>query len=395
MKTDFICNVCGADHGRLIYQQKLPDLNYDANPTRLEELQIDYWLCGSCGSVTQFPPPTTDVISNYYKTVSTPLVEMVNYAEYKDRVFDDRFDFILEVTRLPSHSEVLEVGCANASFLTRFAENGFDVAGIEPSETASKIARDRYGAQIITGTIENLDITKLEDKFDLVLSMHTLEHVLNPQLFVSRIVKCIKPGGWLYLEVPDNSKVPGDSMLAWGDQISGVHITHFTSQGLILLLMKAGLSIHTMDSTGKFRYPSLRIFARKLSAEEDGSAAFKSAVDYQENIYRLAGERLLKIITENPDAVLWGAGSDLYQVVINTPELRKLKLVLVDRSPKKIGKNFLCYKVADPKEHKDANLIIATPASSLLRSSIEKDAAIQFPNATIERLFYDDATHRE
>ena len=225
--------------------------------------------------------------------------------------------------------------------------------------------------------------------FDLALSMHTLEHVLNPHLFVSQIVKCIKPGGWLYLEVPDNNKVPGESMLAWGDQISGVHITHFTSQGLILLLMNAGLLIHTIDSTGVYRYPSLRIFARKLTASEDGKIAFKSAVDYQERIYKQAGMRLIKIISENPEAILWGAGTDLYQVINCTPELNDFELTIVDRNPKKIGKYFLKNKISDPEGYENIDLIIVTPASSLLSDSIKKDVIENIPNASIERLFND------
>ena len=387
MTEGFICNVCRASNGRLIYEQKLLDLNYDSNPSRLEDMEIDYWLCETCGSVTQFPLPTSELISNYYKTTLTPQTDVENYTSYKRKIHDERVSLLLDVTQLQTPGKVLEVGCANGSFLNRFDVKGFEVAGIEPSEAASKIARDHFGINVETGVIESLELAHFEDQFDLALSMHTLEHVLDPQLFVKHITKCIKPGGWLYLEVPDNSKVPGHSMLAWGDQIMAVHITHFTPQGLVLMLMKEGLSIQHVSCTGKYRYPSIQVFAKKLTVAQDGESAFMSAVDYQENLYKVAGKRLLEILADNPNTLLWGAGSDLYKVLIYTPELKQSDLKIVDINPKKTEKYFLGHKVTSPKEHKEIDMIIATPASPLLCNEIEADARKHYADVSVERLF--------
>jgi 2-polyprenyl-3-methyl-5-hydroxy-6-metoxy-1,4-benzoquinol methylase len=387
MKTDFFCIVCNSQDGRQIYEQYLPDLNYDLNPSKLEEHKIDYWLCESCGSVMQFPLPTINLLSNYYKTTVTPQTDLEIYSSYKHSLFSERVQLILNITQIQPPNRVLEIGCANGDFLNRFDKKGFSVAGIEPSEKASKIARDHFGINVKTGVIESLDLDRFERQFDLALSMHTLEHVLNPQLFVSKIAKCVKLGGWLYLEVPDNNKVPGESICAWGDQIMSVHITHFTPHALILMLMKEGLSIQHVSCVAKFRYPSICIFAQKISAATNGESAFKFAAGYQENLYKVAGEHLIKMLSKEQRVLLWGAGSDLYQTLKYTPKLKQYELEIVDINPKKIGKYFFGYKVFSPENKRQSDLIVATPASPLLCENIEKDANKLYPNISVKRLF--------
>lgn len=388
ISMEFICNVCGAYDGKFIYEQTLPDLNYDANESILYSRKIDYWICNKCGAIAQFPLPSLNDINSYYKTTRPAMSDAKVYDEYKNNVFTDRIDFILETIKIPlCGCDVLEVGCANGNFLNKFSKLGFNCTGIEPSDVTSAIAKNLYGLNIIAGVVESMNLDELKDKFDLVLSMHTLEHVLDPVLFVRCLVSCIKPNGYLYIEVPDNEKVPGDIILSWGDQISAVHVTHFTAQSLIILLASEGLSINHISSTGEYRYPSWRIFGQKLDASKAGYSSFMKVVNYQDDLFRAAGKNIITIISEFPDVVIWGAGSDLHQIMINTPEINKHNLIIVDRNDKKIGKTFLGHQVADPAKIKNIKRVVISPSSRILCDEIERDIKIFFPEAMVYRLF--------
>lgn len=205
-------------------------------------------------------------------------------------------------------------------------------------------------------------------------------------MFIKCLVKCIKPNCYLYIEVPDNEKVPGDIILSWGDQISSVHVTHFTAQSLVILLLNEGLSINHISSAGEYRYPSWRIIGQKSPASVVGYSSFMKAVNYQDDLFLNAGNKLIRIISNFPDIVIWGAGSDLYQIIINTPEINKYNLTIVDRNNKKIGKTFLGYKIYNPIEYKIKEVIISL-SSKMLCDEIERDIKICFPDAKIYRLF--------
>ena len=44
---------------------------------------------------------------------------------------------------------------------------------------------------------------KLKEKFDIVTAHQVLEHVENPMKFMNQILKILKPGGILHLEIPN------------------------------------------------------------------------------------------------------------------------------------------------------------------------------------------------
>jgi len=100
-------------------------------------------------------------------------------------------------------------------------------------------------------------------QFELVTALTVLEHVLDPVDFLVRLAAITKPGGMLFLRIPETPKEgpPAESILE--------HINHFDSDTIRRFLEQAGLEyVATVDSSysaskGK-RSISIGIVAKRL-----------------------------------------------------------------------------------------------------------------------------------
>lgn len=73
---------------------------------------------------------------------------------------------------------------------------------------------------------------------DLLICAHTLEHVSYPGKIISELTKYVKPNGWIYIEVPDESpNVPVDG------HVFHEHINLFNLNSLKSLMIKHGIEI--------------------------------------------------------------------------------------------------------------------------------------------------------
>jgi SAM-dependent methyltransferase len=95
---------------------------------------------------------------------------------------------------------LLEAGCATGFFLERAREHGFDVVGIDPSPTATAVARQALNVEVLTGSIDD---ARLEPaSFDAIALFQTIEHVPDPAATVRQLFELLRPGGTLLMTTP-------------------------------------------------------------------------------------------------------------------------------------------------------------------------------------------------
>lgn len=89
---------------------------------------------------------------------------------------------------------ILDVGCGTGSFLRALATAGYrDVWGIELSDYAAAIARERTGARVLVGDILDADLPAAS--FDVINATEVIEHLRDPRLFFARVHELLAPGG--------------------------------------------------------------------------------------------------------------------------------------------------------------------------------------------------------
>ena len=137
--------------------------------------------------------------------------------------------------------KILEIGCANGFFLDELHKNGFNnVYGVEPGENSVKKANKYIRNRI------KIDIFKkgLFDKnsFDLILCFHTLDHVIDPNLFLKDVNFLLKKNGKVFFVVHDTS---GLSVKLLGERSPIFDIEHiflFNKENLKKIFLKNNFS---------------------------------------------------------------------------------------------------------------------------------------------------------
>ncbi|HLI85448.1 MAG TPA: class I SAM-dependent methyltransferase [Bryobacteraceae bacterium] len=122
------------------------------------------------------------------------------------------------LNHLPSGALVLDLGCASGSF-PRSAT----------AATVVRFDRDPHGrAQGESRVQGDASLLPFADRvFDAIISNHSLEHFDRLDAALSEIGRVIKPGGALFVSVPDSSTLT-DRLYRWLGR-GGGHVNAFTS----------------------------------------------------------------------------------------------------------------------------------------------------------------------
>lgn len=151
-------------------------------------------------------------------------------------------------------ARVLDVGCGYGPLLHAFRRAGCSVHGIEPSPYRARVAR-ALGARIASIGIEDLAPETFGDQFDLVTTSHVLEHILEPQRYFDRVRAVTRPGGFVYIAVPNAGT---DFLLQHAFYALHVHL--FTRRSLETALRRAGFEPQRVAEDHQ-----LRILARRTA----------------------------------------------------------------------------------------------------------------------------------
>lgn len=201
--------------------------------------------CTKCGLVflASKKPDLEKFYKKDYRKLYTPVL---GKAVSSKEMFDislplqkDRVDEIIHL--LKPKMKVLDVGSSTGYFLYAIKKYVKECIGVELNKKHADFANKKKGIKTYNKPLEKTDLPKRH--FDLVSVLAVLEHIEDPLSFLKTIRKYLKPGGILYLEVPNANDylvsvfdIPGYRDFYYREP----HIFYFSAKTLFRLMKKAG-----------------------------------------------------------------------------------------------------------------------------------------------------------
>jgi 2-polyprenyl-3-methyl-5-hydroxy-6-metoxy-1,4-benzoquinol methylase len=187
--------------------------------------------------------------------------KFLSFAGGEERFYKQRIDkeknqvrdylkIIAKLEKLTSQKgHMLEIGCAMGVLLNEIRNRGWKVTGIEPEEWTCKIARERYGLNVINKPFQEAGLE--ESSFDAILMLHVIEHLPDPAKGLSQIARMIKPGGHLVLETPRFDTLWFKLLRGRERSVISGHLYYFTGKTMRDLASKAQLEVVLLESVGR------------------------------------------------------------------------------------------------------------------------------------------------
>ena len=160
--------------------------------------------CDRCGLVYLSPRPSLENIGQYYPE---------DYDFYMTQRLDDMplplrlsVQYGLRkhcrlVLRYWAHGRLLDVGCATGQFLAEMASYpGWEVTGVEPSESAAAFARQAYSFPIYQSDLVSAGFP--DGAFDVVTLWDVFEHLHDPLAMLAEVRRILVPNGVLIMRTP-------------------------------------------------------------------------------------------------------------------------------------------------------------------------------------------------
>lgn len=229
------------------------------------------YKCKDCGLVFDNPRPTQKLIWQHYS-------QKGKYDHWidSDKAFQKYWNsYLKKLLKYSKKGELLDIGAGIGMFLSK-AKDYFNVTGTEVSDEGIAVAKERYGLDFVKGELESLEFG--DKKFDVITMSQILEHVPYPGKTLDHLKSILKPGGILFISVPNESPASFRLLLAGLFSLMGfkrfkdftlkgfrkleigildeIHLSHFSEKNLTKVLKNKNFEI--LETTIEFHDTFMR-----------------------------------------------------------------------------------------------------------------------------------------
>jgi SAM-dependent methyltransferase len=237
----------------------------------------DIERCVACGHMQLDRFPSDEELAAAYAVAASD-----DYVEEEAGQRETAREALGRVERFVAPGTLLDVGCWVGFLMAEARDRGWDTLGLEPSEFASTFARERLGLDVRRTGLLEADLPEAE--FDAVVMGDLIEHLVDPRRGLAHLRRALRPGGVVYMAVPDaGSRVARLMGRRWWSVIP-THVQYFTRPSLFTLLRRSGYEpvwSGTAPKAFSVRYYLERIggYSRPVADALTGAASAVGAAD--------------------------------------------------------------------------------------------------------------------
>jgi SAM-dependent methyltransferase len=299
--------------------------------------KYDVVSCSKCGFVYADTPVKQNVYDKYY-------AEMSKYEMGYDKIDLEKYMSqakIISAIMKDKKASVIDVGAGNGGLLLALKELGYrNLTALDPSEQCVENIKKK-GIRAEIGSVLR---HKVKDKFDLVISSHVMEHLVEVGKAMKALASMARNRGFLYIEVPDASMYVENHVVPFYF-FDTEHINHFDEVSLINLGLSHGLQVLNLGKnkikvSETTEYPVIHIAYKSIGNSTDWKKYSSNRIlNYVSLSKKEKASKLIidELIKNNEEIVIWGAGNFTMRLLDNS-NLSKCNIIgFIDKDPKKQG----------------------------------------------------------
>jgi 2-polyprenyl-3-methyl-5-hydroxy-6-metoxy-1,4-benzoquinol methylase len=281
------CQLCGeSSFSRIVH---VSSANFSSRIQEYEILQ-----CANCGLSTMYPFPTYGDIEELYIKEGVFSVQRPNPYQgslsfrvleplYQKYGTDLRF-IARQCLNLAPNKRVLDIGCSIGRLLNSFRlvdpeMDLSDLNGIDIDPSAKQNAIPYLKDRIIIGDFVEHEF---DQKFDVITMRFVIEHLLDFNAYLARVIRILNPGGILFISSPDigsaQARLLRDKWQLINDPAQKIgHLRWFNRESIGFLARKYGLRIERCINRGEMIYHlpvPVQSLLRKVLGTEPESGRF-------------------------------------------------------------------------------------------------------------------------
>jgi SAM-dependent methyltransferase len=240
LEPSLSCLICGSERLRKFLDgpaTKLDRTNLGSSRQAVQTSPI--WQCRLCGFGFQELRLTPVELSELYHGLDPSVYE----AESAGRRTTARFHLRI-VQRFVADGRLLDIGCASGQFLRAATEAGWEeIVGVEPADELAHKAESILAGKgsVIGSTLQEARLNPAS--FEAVTLWDVLEHVEAPLEFLALAASLVRPGGFLFVNVPDLQSIPARVFGGRWPLLLPEHYNYFSPTSLKICGEKVGLKL--------------------------------------------------------------------------------------------------------------------------------------------------------
>jgi len=189
------------------------------------------------------PQPSLENLGKYYESE-----DYISHTDNKRSLFEKMYHFIKSIalknklnlinSLQSDKGRILDIGAGTGDFLSVAKNDGWQTIGVEPSEKAKAIAKNK-GVSFVeqTSELEN-------NSFDVISMWHVLEHVPDLDAQIKELKRLLKPSGTLIIAVPNFKSFDAKHYgKFWAAYDVPIHFWHFSKTAIKLLFEKEEMKL--------------------------------------------------------------------------------------------------------------------------------------------------------
>jgi SAM-dependent methyltransferase len=230
------CSICGsaALQPHLAVAAALGEQGLIPTTDAFGSALADIARCEVCGHMQLDHMPSAAELGEAYGEAAS--------TDYVDEEEGQRATARAALDRIERHTggpgRLLDLGCWVGFLLAEARDRGWETLGVEPSAFASDYARTTLGLDVVQADLLEADLPK--GAWDAVVFGDVIEHLIDPAAALGHVKRLLRPGGVVYMALPDAGSRLARRMGARWWSVIPTHVHYFTRGSMRTLLDRGG-----------------------------------------------------------------------------------------------------------------------------------------------------------